>query len=443
MKKPKTPPDYWELIASMDSDWLSVQKQFPIETDGSYFHWDEVIHRQPPEGLRREQWWAAIKYRRRALHKKLIGMSDKQHHYFRYAEVDPIPERLHEIDLLLGGRTGVAQTVLSSELKDLYLVNSLIEEAVSSSQLEGAVTTRMVARELIRTGRKPTDKSEQMILNNYQTMQEIRKLKDRSLNVTLIWEIHRLITHDTLRNPDEEGRFRKPDEEVDVVDYETGEVLHRPPPFEELGQRMHAIYNLANEIAPDWFMHPVIRSIILHFYLAYVHPFVDGNGRTARGLFYWSMLKHGYELFEYISISHFIQRAKARYYRAFMYTETDENDLTYFIIYHLEVIKKAVEALQDYVNRKSAELAQLERNLQGISALNHRQRALISHALKHPEQKYTIRSHQVSHNVVYETARRDLFNLRDLRLLDAKKKGKTYYFTPAKGLQEKLGSIRP
>jgi Fic family protein len=337
----------------------------------------------------------------------------------------------------------LAQTVLSSELKDSYLVNSLIEEAVSSSQLEGAVTTRRVARELIRTGRKPTDKSEQMILNNYQTMQEIRKLKERPLDITLMWEIHRLITHDTLKNPDEEGRFRESDEEVDVVDYETGVVFHRPPPFEELGQRMHVLYNFANCREPDWFMHPVIRSIILHFYLAYVHPFVDGNGRAARALFYWSMLKHGYELFEYISISHFIQRAKARYYRAFLYTETDENDLTYFILYHLEVIRKAVEALHEYVGRKSEELAQLESELQGMSVLNHRQRVLISHALKQPEQSYTIHSHQVSHDVVYETARRDLFGLRDLGLLEARKKGRTYYFTPVEGLEKKLGLIKP
>ena len=54
------------------------------------------------------------------------------------------------------------------------------------------------------------------------------------------------------------------------------------------------------------FIHPMIRSIILHFWLAYDHPFVDGNGRTARALFYWSMLRHGYWLFEFISISQII-----------------------------------------------------------------------------------------------------------------------------------------
>src|SRR5205814_10028127 len=52
--------------------------------------------------------------------------------------------------------------------------------------------------------------------------------------------------------------------------------------------------------------HPMVRSMILHFWLAYDHPFVDGNGRTARALFYWSMLRNGYWMFEYITISKII-----------------------------------------------------------------------------------------------------------------------------------------
>ncbi len=53
----------------------------------------------------------------------------------------------------------------------------------------------------------------------------------------------------------------------------------------------------------DFFIHPVIRAILLHFMLAYDHPFVDGTGRTARALFYWSMAHQGYWLMDFISIT--------------------------------------------------------------------------------------------------------------------------------------------
>jgi Fic family protein len=73
--------------------------------------------------------------------------------------------------------------------------------------------------------------------------------------------------------------------------------------------------------------------------------------------------------------------------------------------------------------------------------LNHRQRALVSHALRHPNQEYLIESQRLSHNVVYQTARTDLFDLVKRGLLEARKRGKTYYFTPVRGLAEALASV--
>ena len=115
--------------------------------------------------------------------------------------------------------------------------------------------------------------------------------------------------------------------------------------------------DFANGKTPGEFVHPAIRSIILHFWLAYDHPFLDGNGRTARALFYWSMLHHHYWLCEFISISHLILKAPAEYERAFLYTETDDNDLTYFIIYHLKLIRRAVDELHKYIARKTERVA--------------------------------------------------------------------------------------
>jgi len=327
--------------------------------------------------------------------------------------------------------------VTSPETRDRYIVNSLIEEAITSSQLEGAVTTRAIAKEMIRTSRAPVDRSEQMILNNYRTMRFIRTLKDKSLTPALVYEIQRCVTIDTLDDPTAAGRVRRADERVDVID-EYGEVFHLPPPADELEGRMIAMCDFANAQTPSAFVHPAVRSILLHFWLAYDHPFLDGNGRTARALFYWSMLHHGYWLCEFISISQIIKRAPSKYYRAFLHTETDDNDLTYFLLYHLEIMEKAVDQLHRYIREKMAGLKSLERELRGIQYLNHRQRSVVSHAIRHPDGRYTIESHRISHDVVYETARSDLHDLVDRNLLDARKSGRTWTFSPAHDLESKL-----
>jgi Fic family protein len=279
-----------------------------------------------------------------------------------------------------------------------------------------------------------------MILNNFKTMRRIGKLKNEPLSRELIFLLHQIITDETLRNKSAAGRFRKANERIVVGDM-YNEVFHYPPPAQQLESRMAAMCDFANCKDTGGFVHPVIRSIVLHFWFAYDHPFVDGNGRVARALFYWSMLRHGYWLFEFISISQIILKAPAKYGRAFLYTETDDNDLTYFILYHVDVIHRAIRELHEYIKRRTERLRAIERELRGIAALNHRQRELISHALRHPYQRYTIRSHQTSHNVVYQTSRLDLLDLENRGLLTSQKIGRTWHFTPVSDLEEKLAKL--
>ncbi len=444
MKMPKMPPDTNKIIQDFSAlkqlDFLKLAfSKDPKLTRGKYLHWDKLGYYTPPEGLNLEEWWVALKLQRRKSYKK-VPLKDNKGSLFNYLITDPTPERLHYIDQGAGGLIAMPDQIMNPETRDQYYVGSLIQEATTSSQLEGAVTTRQVAKEMIRTGRQPRDRSEQMILNNFRTMQHIGKLKDKPLSRELVLEIHRLIADKTLDDPSQAGRFRKPDEKVVVSDM-YNEVFHAPPVAEELEERVSDMCKFANGKTPDYFLHPVIRSIILHFWLAYDHPFVDGNGRTARALFYWSMLKHGYWAFEFISISQIILGHPAKYGRAFLYTETDDNDLTYFILYHLDVIHRAIEELHKYIERRIAKLQSIERELRGITLLNHRQRELISHALRHPQQRYTIKSHQISHNVVYQTSRLDLLDLEKRCLLQSRKIGKMWYFTPTADLEDKLSKI--
>lgn len=201
---------------------------------------------------------------------------------------------------------------------------------------------------------------------------------------------------------------------------------------------MAALCAFANSETPDAFIHPVLRAVMVHFWLAYDHPFVDGNGRTARALFYWAMLRAGYWLWEYVSLSRVLLKAPAQYGRAFLETETDGNDLTYFLLHQTEAMSRALEELHRYILRRSEEVAAAERELHALTQFNLRQRALLTHALRHPRFSYTIEGHRRSHNVVYQTARNDLLTLETHGLLTGRKRGRAWSFTSAPDLHARL-----
>jgi Fic family protein len=179
--------------------------------------------------------------------------------------------------------------------------------------------------------------------------------------------------------------------------------------------------------------------------IGYDHPFVDGNGRTARAMFYWAIARSGYWLLEFVSISHYLRKAPSLYVRSYLYTETDDNDTTYFLIHQLEVIRKALDGLQEYLTRKVSEQKSTERLLMGSgklkNRLNHRQLALLTHALKHPGEMYKIEGHQRSHAVVYQTARSDLLGLVEIGLLNKQKTKKVFLFQVPANLRETIAQL--
>ncbi len=409
---------------------------------GRYLHWDELRHRQPPEGLDHESWWAGIRMARQAMMRPL-PLIDKQGRSIQFAAPDPVLLALHEIDRHAAGEIVMDNPVVSGEDRNRYLVSSLIEEAITSSQLEGASTTREAAKDMLRSGRKPRDRSERMILNNYQVMELVRRLKDEPFSPERILEMHRIVTDGTLDQSDAAGRFRRNDERISVMDATHTVVLHTPPDAASLPERLERLCAFANQSHRDEpFVHPVIRAILVHFMLGYDHPFVDGNGRTARALFYWSVARSGYWLMEYLSISRLLMTAPAQYGRAYLHTETDDNDATYFIIYHLEIIQKAIEALHDYLKRKMREQRRAEsllRQAPGLAdQLNHRQVAVLSHALRHPGHGYSVKSHKHSHRITTQTARTDLLKLAELDLVDQRKRGRAFIFHAHPDLAERI-----
>lgn len=450
MKIPMSPPDTDALLRSIVETGGSahlaklLRKPSGPAPDGRYLNWDELRRRQPPPDLGTEEWWFAVKTARRLLYKN-TPFRDKAGQAFVFALVDPILALLHRIDCDASGQIRLEAPIANPEQRDSYLIRSLIEEAINSSQLEGASTTRQVAKEMLRQGRRPRDKSETMIFNNFQAMRLISERVGETLTPGAILELHRILTRDTLDDPTAAGRLRRADEQIDIVDHRDRRVLHVPPRADELPARLEHLCDFANAHDTDPFVPPIIRAILLHFALAYDHPFVDGNGRVARALFYWSALSQGDWLLEFVSISSILKQAPAQYARAYLFTETDESDVTYFLIHQLETIVAAMDGLHAYLRRKVDEATAVDTMLRDSARLrerlNHRQWALIRHALRHPSSAYTIEGHRRNHAVVYQTARSDLLRLVELGLVSKRKAGQAFVFEAPADLKQRLEEV--
>jgi hypothetical protein len=180
-KIPMTPPDIESLFNELSpSRLISILTTSGTASDTSeYHHWDKLFHIPPPGGLTTKEWWMVIKIGRQKLFKS-VPLTDKEGKHFQFLVTDKILEELYKIDLSAGGRIGVPAEILNPETRNQYFVSSLIEEAITSSQLEGATTTREVAKQMIRDNRPPADRSERMILNNYLAMQ--RGLVNKCVN---------------------------------------------------------------------------------------------------------------------------------------------------------------------------------------------------------------------------------------------------------------------
>lgn len=405
-----------------------------------YLHWDKLRHLEPPEGLNTPTWWFKIRFERR-LAQRSLPLTDAKGEQFSYGLPDLVLRGLRHVDQRCSGEVAMDEVITSERgARQRYLVNSLMEEAIRSSQLEGATTSRRAAKDLLRSGREPRDRSERMIINNFRALQFMREQIGDRLTPEAILELHRIVTDGTLKDPSAAGRLQRPDEpRVAVFDRDDGRPIHHPPPAEQLPERMELFCRFANEgDDAEQFLHPAIRAILLHFWLAYDHPFEDGNGRTARILFFWSMRKSDYWLVEYLPISKILRGAPAQYARAFMETESDDRDTTYFIVHQLAVIERSIADLHRYLLRKTGEIKEIEALIHGRDGFNHRQLGLLSDALRHPDHSYTMGGHAEVHRITHETARSDLSRLQDGGLLIRRKTGREYIFEPAPDLPTRL-----
>lgn len=369
-----------------------------------YYYWEKVKYLTMPENVTPIEAWSFAKYAR------LQTPNRVKFGAYQFSWMLPvrIQADLHLFDLNIGGSLE-SKSLIASDDKHRYLVSSIMEEAIASSQIEGAVTTRKHAKEMLRKKLTPKNKSEQMIVNNYHTIQRILELKNEKISPEKLLEVHKLITTSTLDNHDDEGAFRTSND-INVISVEDNEIVYRPPGMDELPKLIEDLCIFFNEDDSTRFTHPIVKACIIHFMIGFIHPFVDGNGRTARALFYWYLLKKGYWLTEYLSISRLILRSKTQYARAYLFTETDDNDLTYFISYKVRTMKLAYDSLREYLQRKINEKRQVSEFIK-MENVNDRQALILKWIYEEPSLLLTARDVEGRLNISNQTARTDLQGL--------------------------------
>ncbi|MDR3297624.1 MAG: Fic family protein [Prevotellaceae bacterium] len=374
--------------------------------NGEYLYWDKVKYLTKERQLENKFLWLAAKQVRALSYKKIQLGS----YIFRYVVTDEMFELLHELDRNIGDGSDL-KNVVPSHQKNSFVVSSIMEEAIASSQLEGASTARKVAKEMLWKNDKPQDVSQQMIANSYHAIGHIKGNAQHDFSTERLKEIHRLMTVGTLDNPDEAGKIRHRNRAA----ANSGIAVHTPPAHTEvknLLQDFGMFFNKSNH----HFIHPIVKGIIIHFLLAYIQPFSSSNGRTARSLLYWYLIKQGYQMVEYLSVSRLFYKSKRQYEKAFLCAECDENDLTYFILYHLKIMKEALEEMKAYRKRNVAENSSVVALTQAPH-LNLRQAQMVKLLTERPAAVLTVKEAETRFAISNQTAKNDLTALVQLGIL--------------------------
>lgn len=390
-------------------------------TKDRYLTKDELKYRVGPENL--EEVWNLIKLSRMSSSVKIPYAPLN----LTYVLTPQIIEELHRCDT---DAADILQRISrSAAFASAHLFDAISDEAISSSRLEGAVTTEACAREILRKQKAPKNKDEQMIVNNHHAMQFIRAKGDGFLTPEFICEIQRIVTADTLKNPDDSGAFRTTDD-VYVVSSRDGKIVHHPPAAADVPLLMSALCDFVNRRENEPFVHPVITGIVLHFLIGYIHPFYDGNGRTARTLFYWYLLSRGYALFSYLPISKVIAESPRKYRDAYLAAEEDDLDLTYFILHSLSCVKRAREVLVEHIALENQGGCDAAKKISALSDLNNkRQGSILQYMIEYKDEEFGISEIAERFGVTYQTARTDLMHLEARGYLWVKKKGRAFYYS--------------
>ena len=432
LKKPDLSKISKERLEFLDKNYINiwVENKLMKYSDKKYLFWDKIKFLELPKNIESsEELWYLIKKDRFWF---FTPIKTKNWEFFKLCNLEFLKELLHKLDLWLWWH--FLWIDFNKPERKIFLQNWITEEAISSSQIEWALTTSKVAREMIWKWKKPITLDEKMIMNNYNAMKFVNEdFKNEKLTLNWLLEIQSILTKEILDFPNQVWRFRKDEDEIVIQDF-NWEIFHTPPSEKMLNEELEKLIKYAND--EDWvFTHPFIKATILHFWIWYLHPFCDWNWRTARIIFYWYLLKKWYWGFSYIPISKVIKKSKTQYWKAYLYSEQDDNDLTYFVSYIANKTSQSFDEFQDYILKKKKEQKDFYKDLAYLW-LNERQNKLLIYFLKNWK-SYTNNSiHKNYYWIAINTSKNDLEKLLEKWFLTKKKQWKFVNYFAVENLEK-------
>lgn len=431
IEKPILPkPVSWGLMHD------SYRQEVASAENPEYLYWEKIKRKKFDSSQDNLTIWANIKYSRKIRSKHTpITTPDGQN--FVWVQCAHYEEVLHNFTQSLSGyMVSTTPHILDDKEKEIYITRGLVEEAIASSQLEGANTSRAYAKKMITESIPPHDNSQRMIVNNYRAMQKIEEYyKHKKMSLERLNALHEILTKDGAMDQGEAGRFRTDEDEIVInAKWADGKVAHIPPKMEFVEKEILRLIDFANDELDVGFIHPVIKAIMLHFWIGYLHPYADGNGRLARVMFYWYLLRKGYWMFAFMPISEAIKTAPTQYGWAYIYSEQDDYDLTYFLDYNLRKILQAQKSFEEYLVRKKKENEQIVKTANRLDMLNIRQVKIAQFLKTHKGEATNVSAVTTLFGVSQMTAIRDLKDMEAQGLLIPKRKGRNVFYHPTEKL---------
>ncbi len=400
--------------------------------------WKDFCSMPLPSGIAREEAWSLAASVRRLLATE-IPIRSPEGHILWYSRHQGIVNLLCEIE-----RHCRADSDLNRELAERegspFVVKIQIEEAIATSQLDGLDIPSDHARALLRMDRRPRRDEERLVLNTYNAISTIDELVDERFSPALLRELHDLVVDGVdasciKRHQERFGLCRS---------------IYRDMVERQSARHIEEICAYANHEIGDPDEHPAVRALNLRGAIKQWQPLPDWNGNMASIVWHLYCLKQGYPVLGYLPVCRAIlhwengdirpPEVVARVLPEQWVDENGREDYTANVTISLQLVHLELKGLRERVALRRDRDGEVLGSLEDDSTLNHRQRSILSRALRHPEAEFTIRYHRTNHRVVYATARADLLELVDKGYLICEQSDRAFVFRPDPRIKSRLRS---
>lgn len=333
----------------------------------------------------------------------------------------------HKIVNLLTRISTARELILNSPLVPKWEISirrdAIIHSAHSSTSIEGNRLSLDQVSELAK-GREvlAARKDKQEVLNYLSALEKLGKLSDAgSITEKSILNIHKKVTKNTLENPADCGIYRN--RYVVVANKFTKEVIFRPPRNEDVAKLVGELVAwLASEHAKT--LDPVIEAGIAHYEFVRIHPFIDGNGRTARILASLILYLRGFDIKQFFCLDDYYDSDRQAYYKALQDVNQKTLDLTDWLEYFVEGVNASTAAVKERVIRLSSE--RLKKTKRGQIALTERQMKIVEFINQNG--RITNKEVRGMFKISNRAALDEINKLLKLGVLQSKEKGRSLHY---------------